>query len=81
MEIVTLGVTVAACLSSIFGMNLSSRIEEDPFAFYITTILIVLISTTTILICIHAFKQIRSSQMTVDFPSTIESMNYIFKKH
>jgi hypothetical protein len=35
MEISTLGVTFAACASSIFGMNLNSGIEEDPYAFYL----------------------------------------------
>ncbi len=39
MEISTLGVTFAACASSIFGMNLNSGIEEDPYAFYLGPIL------------------------------------------
>ncbi len=42
MEISTLGVTFAACASSIFGMNLNSGIEENPYAFYLTTLFITL---------------------------------------
>ena len=38
MEIATLGVTFAAMISSIFGMNLNSGIEEDPYAFFLVAI-------------------------------------------
>jgi hypothetical protein len=44
MEISTLGVTFAACASSIFGMNLNSGFEENPYAFYLTTLFITLIA-------------------------------------
>jgi hypothetical protein len=42
MEISTLGVTFAACVSSVFGMNLNSGIQEDPYAFYLTTLFIMI---------------------------------------
>jgi len=38
MEIATLGVTFAAMVSSIFGMNLNSGIQEDPYAFFLVAI-------------------------------------------
>ena len=43
MEMCMLGVTFGACVGSIFGMNLDSGIESDPYAFYLT-ILTVLIT-------------------------------------
>jgi hypothetical protein len=34
-------VTVAACVCSIFGMNLDSGIESDPYAFYLTILFVI----------------------------------------
>ena len=40
MEISSLGVTFVACATSIFGMNLFSGLENHPYAFYVSIILI-----------------------------------------
>jgi hypothetical protein len=41
--------------SSIFGMNLNSGIEEDPYAFYVTTFFITIFSGFIILFCVYRF--------------------------
>jgi hypothetical protein len=33
-----LGVTFGACVGSIFGMNLNSGIEDNPYAFFLVPI-------------------------------------------
>ena len=68
MEISTLGVTFAACASSIFGMNLSSGIEEDPYAFYLVTLFITIFAGLIILFCIYRFATISNSQKALDYP-------------
>ena len=68
MEILTLGVTFAACTSSIFGMNLNSGIEENPFAFYLVTLFITIFSGLIILYCIYRFVTISNSQKALDYP-------------
>jgi hypothetical protein len=38
MEMCMLGVTFGACVGSIFGMNLNSGIEDNPYAFFLVPI-------------------------------------------
>ena len=68
MEILTLGVTFAACSSGIFGMNLNSGIQDDPYAFYLTTTLISVVSCLIIAVCCLKFKSITSVIKVGDIP-------------
>ena len=82
MEIATLGVTFAACVGSIFGMNLNSGIEEHPFAFHLITFLIVVASCLIISYYCFKFAKIKHSRKTADYPLLKDIFRYhiIFTK-
>jgi hypothetical protein len=39
MEMWGLGVSVSACISSFFGMNMTTGLEDHPFAFFLEPML------------------------------------------
>jgi len=48
LEISMLGLTLGACIGSLFGMNLSSGLEENPNAFLTTVIIILMLSISVV---------------------------------
>jgi hypothetical protein len=68
MEISSLGVAFAACVTSVFGMNLVSGLEDQPFAFYVVSCFVVVASVSIVAFCASRLKSIKTSVMTSDYP-------------
>ena len=58
MDITTFGVAFAACVCSIFGMNLDSGIESDPYDFYLTILTILVTSSVIITFGSRRFSEV-----------------------
>ena len=68
MEMWGLGVSVSACASSFFGMNMLTGLEDHPFAFFLAAFLIVLTSVLIVVGCILRFRAIIYSGKAQQFP-------------
>ena len=76
MEMISLGVAVASCLSAFFGMNLTTGLEDHPFAFYITLPLLIIVSVLSTLFCIYRFRAITHSDQVPDYPVLKDMFRY-----
>ena len=76
MEMISLGVAVASCLSAFFGMNLTTGLEDHPFAFYITLPLLIIVSVLSTLFCIYRFRAITNSDQVPDYPVLKDMFRY-----
>ena len=68
MEMGALGVAVGACFASFFSMNLTSGLEDDPFAYYVVLPFIIFFSLLSTALCIYRFKSITHSREVPDYP-------------
>ena len=68
MEMWGLGVSVSACASSFFGMNMLTGLEDHPFAFFLAAFLIVSTSVLIVVGCILRFRAIIYSGKAQQFP-------------
>jgi hypothetical protein len=55
MEMANLGVAFAACVTSFFGMNLMTGLEDHPFAFILVSLFITMASGLIGLLCFFRF--------------------------
>ena len=68
MEICSLGVVISACLASFVSMNLTSGLEDHPFAYYIALPMIIILGTLSSSLCIYRFKAITHSEQVPEYP-------------
>jgi Mg2+ and Co2+ transporter CorA len=68
MEMCGLGVAVSACITSFFGMNLITGLEDHPFAFFLTAALIVMTCGFIVIACLYRFRSITHSGKTCNYP-------------
>ena len=77
MEVTSIAIVFATCVSSFFGMNLVSGLEDHPFAFFIATPLILTVSFLIFAFYVRKFKEIRKSRTTLDYPVLKNIFRYL----
>jgi hypothetical protein len=61
MEAMNISFGFATSVGSYFAMFLLSGLEDHPYAFFVTSAIIILISLTIFTVCIVKFKEIKNS--------------------
>ena len=66
----------ASSVASYFGMYLLSGLENNPHAFFVTTVLVVIASIIIFAICIYKFKEIKHSGPSTEYPLLKDIIRY-----
>ncbi|TIA93135.1 hypothetical protein E3P99_00275 [Wallemia hederae] len=78
VSIATLGIGAGTLFAGLFGMNLQSHLEENPYAFYSVSAFTALLSTAVTYACLRRLARIRRIKLGMTSP---DSSNNYMRKH